>query len=80
MQAFGPRPEPADQGSDPQPETADREGGEARPLAFQWSLLAWAALVGMLTGLAVVGFHYLLGFINNLLFGPGVEWLLGLFG
>jgi hypothetical protein len=43
-------------------------------------LLAWAALVGVLTGLAVVGFHYLLGFINNVLFGPVVEWLLNLFG
>ena len=53
---------------------------EARPLAFQWSLLAWAGLVGVLTGFAVVGFHELLGFINNLLFGPGVELLLHLVG
>ena len=53
---------------------------EARPLAFQWSLLAWAGLVGVLTGFAVVGFHVLLGFINNLLFGPGVELLLHLIG
>ncbi|MEY3463778.1 MAG: hypothetical protein RLZZ468_1556 [Cyanobacteriota bacterium] len=44
-------------------------------LPFQWSLLAWAALVGVLTGLAVVGFHELLGFINNGLFGPVVELL-----
>ncbi|MFM7652798.1 MAG: chloride channel protein [Vulcanococcus sp.] len=56
------------------------EGGEARPLAFQWSLLAWAALVGVLTGLAVVGFHYLLGYINNVLFGPVVAGLLDLVG
>ncbi len=54
--------------------------GEARPLPFQWSLLAWAALVGVLTGIAVVGFHYLLGFINNVLFGPVVEGLLNLVG
>jgi H+/Cl- antiporter ClcA len=73
LQASGPRPEPTELGP-------DQEAGEARPLAFQWSLLAWAALVGVLTGLAVVGFHYLLGFINNLLFGPVVEWLLNLFG
>jgi H+/Cl- antiporter ClcA len=46
----------------------------ARP--FQWNLLAWAALVGTLTGLAIVGFHLLLGFINNFLFGPFVEGLL----
>ncbi len=52
---------------------------ELRPLPFQWSLLAWAALVGVLTGLAVVGFHYLIGFINNFLFGPVVEGLMGLF-
>jgi len=54
--------------------------GEARPLPFQWSLLAWAALVGVLTGLAVVGFHELLGFINNVLFGPVVAGLLDLVG
>lgn len=52
---------------------------EPRSLPFQWSLLAWAALVGALTGLAVVGFHYLLGFINNFLYGPVVEGLIGLF-
>ncbi|NQW39228.1 MAG: chloride channel protein, partial [Cyanobacteria bacterium] len=39
-------------------------------------MLAWAALVGVLTGLAVVGFHELLGFINNGLFGPFVDGLL----
>ena len=72
--------------SAPKPEAAaatgplSGEGGEARPLAFQWSLLAWAALVGVLTGLAVVGFHYLLGFINNVLFGPVVAGLLDLVG
>ncbi len=53
---------------------------EARPprlgLPFQWRLLAWAFLVGTLTGLAVVGFHELLGFINNFLYGPFIEWLL----
>ena len=59
----------------PSPEAAP----EVRPLPFQWSLLAWAALVGVLTGLAVVGFHYLIGFINNFLFGPVVEGLMGLF-
>jgi len=32
--------------------------------------------VGTLSGLAVVGFHFLLGFINNFLYGPFVEWLL----
>jgi H+/Cl- antiporter ClcA len=36
--------------------------------------------VGVLTGLAVVGFHYLLGFINNVLFGPVVAGLLDLVG
>jgi H+/Cl- antiporter ClcA len=45
-------------------------------LPFQWNLLAWAALVGTLTGLAVVAFHELYGFINNFLFGPFVEGLL----
>ncbi|MBM5828389.1 MAG: chloride channel protein, partial [Cyanobacteria bacterium M_surface_7_m2_040] len=39
-------------------------------------MLAWAALLGVLTGLAVVGFHELLGFINTFLFGPFVEGLL----
>jgi len=46
----------------------------ARP--FQWNLLAWAALVGTLTGFTIVGFHLLLGFINNFLYGPFVEGLL----
>lgn len=49
---------------------------EARSLPYQWNLLAWAALVGTLTGLAIVAFHFLLGFINNFLYGPFVEWLL----
>ena len=52
---------------------------ETRALPFQWSLLAWAALVGGLTGLSVVGFHFLLGFINNFLYGPVVEGLISLF-
>jgi H+/Cl- antiporter ClcA len=38
--------------------------------------VGWAALVGALTGLAIVGFHELLGFINNFLYGPFVEGLL----
>ncbi|MEB3239304.1 MAG: chloride channel protein, partial [Cyanobacteriota bacterium] len=45
---------------------------------FQWGLLAWAALVGLLTGLAIVGFHYLLGFINSLVYGPFVAFVLDL--
>jgi H+/Cl- antiporter ClcA len=45
-------------------------------LPFQWNLLAWAALVGILTGVAVVIFHELLGFINNVLYGPLVDLLL----
>ncbi|MFM7269947.1 MAG: chloride channel protein, partial [Cyanobium sp.] len=49
---------------------------EARLRPFQWNLLAWAALIGALTGLAIVGFHLLLGLINNFLFGPFVEGLL----
>ncbi len=62
---------------DPSPAVgAGRPEADARALPFQWSLLAWAALVGALTGLAVVGFHYLLGFINNGLFGPFIEGLL----
>lgn len=85
MQPSGLRPE----ASAPLPAATPREaeglaspdaGGEARPLPFQWSLLAWAALVGVLTGLAVVGFHELLGFINNVLFGPVVAALLDLVG
>ncbi len=69
MQPSGLKPEPGgEQGMGPD--------AEARPLPYQWNLLAWAALVGILTGLAVVGFHELLGFINNGLFGPFVEELL----
>nr|WP_254939003.1 chloride channel protein [Cyanobium sp. Morenito 9A2] len=59
---------------------ASLQEGEAFQLPFQWSLLAWAALVGVLTGAAVVGFHELLGFINNFLFGPVVDLLLGFAG
>ena len=78
MPASGLKPEAPAHG----PVAVQPEGGpgEVRPLAFQWSLLAWAALVGVLTGLAVVGFHYLLGFINNVLFGPVVAGLLDLVG
>ena len=50
--------------------------GETRGLPFQWNLLAWAALVGILTGVAVVIFHELLGFINSFLYGPLVDLLL----
>ena len=71
MQPFGPRPDTPPEGT---------ELDEARPLPFQWSLLAWAALVGALTGLAVVGFHALLGLINNGLYGPAVSWALALVG
>jgi H+/Cl- antiporter ClcA len=86
LQASGPRPELTPLGSaaatatGPTESGASSEAGEARPLPFQWSLLAWAALVGVLTGLAVVGFHELLGFINNVLFGPVVAGLLDLVG
>ena len=73
MPASGPKPELAPANGVP----AAADGGrEIRALPFQWNLLAWAALVGLLTGLAVVGFHELLGFINNFLFGPFVEGLL----
>ena len=58
------------------PPSEPAQGADPRALPFQWSLLAWAALVGVLTGLAVVGFHELLGFINNGLFGPLIEGLL----
>ncbi len=68
MQPSGPKPDTA--------RTAEPASAEVRSLPFQWNLLAWAALVGTLTGLAVVGFHELLGFINNFLYGPFVEWLL----
>jgi len=60
--------------SDPRPETG--APGRAGSLPFQWNLLAWAALVGTLTGLAVVAFHELLGLINGGLFGPVIESLL----
>ncbi|MEB3332841.1 MAG: chloride channel protein [Synechococcaceae cyanobacterium] len=53
-----------------------REAGPPTAPPFQWSLLAWAALVGTLTGLAVVGFHDLYSFLNNFLFGPFIEGLL----
>jgi H+/Cl- antiporter ClcA len=38
--------------------------------------VGWAALVGTLTGLAIVAFHELQGIINNFLYGPFVEGLL----
>ena len=66
MPPSGPRPE----GVRPQAVPAD-----PGTLPFQWSLLAWAALVGTLTGLAIVAFHELLSFINNASFGPLVELL-----
>jgi len=73
---------PAEEMQPPLPSRAEppplRLDGEPRALPFQWSLLAWAALVGALSGLAVVAFHELLGFINNGLFGPFIEWLLAL--
>ena len=53
---------------------------EATAAPFQWGLLAWAALVGLLTGLAIVGFHYLLGFINNLIYGPFVAFVMDAVG
>ena len=59
--------------SAPKPDAQDPGN---RPV--QWSLLAWAALVGVITGLAVVAFHELLGLINSGLFGPVVETLLRL--
>ena len=60
------------------PEASEGNPTQVDPGAppFQWGLLAWAALVGISTGLAVVAFHELLGFINNFLFGPFVEGLL----
>jgi len=61
------------------PRALDQEA-EARSTPFQWNLLAWAALVGVLTGLAVVGFHFLLGYINQFLFGTVVEAVMGLVG
>ncbi|MEO1001518.1 MAG: chloride channel protein [Cyanobacteria bacterium J06638_7] len=41
-------------------------------------MLGWAALVGLLTGLAVVAFHALVGWINGALFGSLVEGLLNI--
>jgi H+/Cl- antiporter ClcA len=70
LPAFGPRPDPA---TGPEAPAADPGS-----LPFQWSLLAWAALLGLLTGLAVVAFHELVGLINGALFGPFVEALLTL--
>ena len=70
MPRSAPRPDAPARAEAPRPEA------DPRALPFQWSLLAWAALVGVLTGLAVVGFHDLLGFINNGLFGPFIEGLL----
>ena len=69
LQLSGPKPELA-------PAAASPAEAEVRALPYQWNLLAWAALIGTLTGLAVVAFHELLGFINNGLFGPFVEGLL----
>ena len=48
----------------------------AQGFPFEWTLLAWAALVGISTGLAIVAFHEVLDFLNNYLFGPFVEGLL----
>ena len=53
---------------------APKPDGEQTP-PVQWNLLAWAALLGVLTGLAVVGFHELLNVINAVLYGPFVEAL-----
>ncbi|MEB3348459.1 MAG: chloride channel protein [Cyanobacteriota bacterium] len=66
MPPFAPKPEP--------PASLNETPARALP----WNLLAWAALVGSLTGLAVVGFHELQGLINNLLFGPFVDGLLAI--
>ena len=61
--------------AEPRPTKAEAQlAGAAHP--FQWGLVGWAALVGALTGLAIVGFHELLAIINNFLFGPFVEGLL----
>jgi H+/Cl- antiporter ClcA len=78
--------------SGPRPETSLRPGPSAASLSlpvqdaaidpgglpFQWSLLAWAALAGLLTGLAVVAFHELVGLINGALYGSLVEGLLSI--
>jgi len=57
-----------------QPNTDRRSNAQGFP--FEWTLLAWAALVGISTGLAIVAFHEVLDFLNNYLFGPFVEGLL----
>jgi H+/Cl- antiporter ClcA/CBS domain-containing protein len=64
------------------PEASEGNPAQVDPGAppFQWGLLAWAALVGISTGLAVVAFHELVGLINSGLFGPGVEALLSIGG
>lgn len=79
MPASGPRPEPQRQ-EQPQRQLQSAPLAESDPgsVPFQWSLLAWAGLVGLLTGLAVVAFHELVGLINSALFGPLVEGLLSL--
>jgi len=66
--------------SDPRPDPRPEARVEPTAAPFQWGLLAWAALVGLLTGGAIVGFHYLLGFINNLIYGPFVEFVMGIAG
>jgi H+/Cl- antiporter ClcA len=55
---------------------APKPDAELQTAPVQWSLLAWAALVGVVTGMAVVGFHALYTGINGTLFGPFVEALL----
>ena len=57
-----------------QPNTDRRPSAQGFP--FEWTLLAWAALVGISTGLAIVAFHNALDFLNNFLFGSFVEGLL----
>jgi H+/Cl- antiporter ClcA len=57
-----------------QPKIDRRPNAQGFP--FEWTLLAWAALVGISTGLAIVAFHEVLDFLNNYLFGPFVEGLL----
>ena len=65
MPASAPKPE----GATPEVSQRVEPSGETRGLPFQWNLLAWAALVGILTGVAVVIFHELLGLINSFLYG-----------
>ena len=69
MPPSGPKPEAV---ASP-PEADGRRSPQSAP--FQWNLIAWAGLVGALTGLAIVGFHELLGLFNNVLYGPFVEGL-----